>query len=129
MTNYKKVTFGDNPKMIDKLGRLVQTGVKTATSSLLWEYEFEKSPLPKKGEYCIVTDSRGNPLCIIKIKKVSIKPFNEVDERHALKEGEGNRTMAYWRKVHWSFFGRVCKRIGKKRTKTMPIVCETFEVL
>ena len=31
-------------------------------------------------------------------------PFDLVDEEQAYKEGEGNRSLDYWRKVHNEFF-------------------------
>ncbi|MNJ79532.1 ASCH domain protein [compost metagenome] len=30
--------------------------------------------------------------------------FDKVDEAHALAEGEGDKTLAYWRKEHQRFF-------------------------
>ena len=35
---------------------------------------------------------------------VVILPFNEVSEQFALEEGEGNRSLAYWRMVHENYF-------------------------
>ena len=31
-------------------------------------------------------------------------PFDEVDEEHAYLEGEGDRSLEYWREVHERFF-------------------------
>ena len=35
----------------------------------------------------------------------------EVTEDFAAAEGEGDGTLAYWRRVHWSYFGRECERL------------------
>ena len=36
--------------------------------------------------------------------KRKVVPFDLVDEEQAYKEGEGNRSLDYWRKVHNEFF-------------------------
>ena len=38
-------------------------------------------------------------------------PFREVSENHAFMEGEGDKSLDYWRKVH------------------MEVLCEEFELL
>jgi hypothetical protein len=42
---------------------------------------------------------------------VATVPFEEVSEEFAAIEGEGDGSLRYWREVHWTYFGRVCKRI------------------
>lgn len=37
--------------------------------------------------------------------------FMEVNEAHAYKEGEGDRSLAYWRKVHEEAFTKEWKEI------------------
>lgn len=44
-------------------------------------------------------------------------------------EGEGDGSLEYWRKAHWAFFSRECKRIGRAPAESMPVVCSVFEVL
>ena len=121
--------FGDSPEMADELGQLVYQGVKTATASLLWEYEYDGEPLPKVSDLSIVRDGGGCPLCIIETTEVKIVPFNQVDARFAHDEGEGDGSLNYWRSVHWSFFCRHCQRIGRESVETMPVVCERFHVV
>ena len=67
-------------------------------------------------------------MCIIETTGVEIVPFNDVTERFAATEGEGDKTLRYWREVHWLYFGRECKRIGKGASLQMPVVCEEFSV-
>ncbi len=38
--------------------------------------------------------------------EVTQRRFNEVDEAFAFDEGEGDRTLAYWRKAHQRYFER-----------------------
>lgn len=115
--------------MADDLGGLVQRGIKTATCSLLWEYEADDEPLPRVGEMSIVTDGEGHPLCLIEITEVEVKPFDQVEAQFAYDEGEGDRSLASWRDAHRQFFARLCETLGREPSATMPLVCERFRVL
>jgi len=121
--------FGDTPEMADDLGALVVDGIKTATCSLLWEYEVEDEVLPKVDDFSIVLDGQGEPICIIQTTEVTIKPFSEVDPQFAFEEGEGDRSLAYWRKAHWDFFEPYCTKMGWTLSEEMPLVCERFRVV
>ncbi len=126
---YEAWSFGNTPEMADDLGALVLQGIKTATASLVWAYEHEEERYPRIGDLSIILDSAGKPLCIIETTQIEIGPFNAVDERQAYEEGEGDRTLAYWRKVHWEFFSEECESIGKAPNDTMPILCERFKMI
>ena len=53
-----------------------------------------------------------------------------ITEEHAWKEGEGDRTLAYWRKVHTDFFKHVYKEaLNMAFTEEKLIVYEEFEVI
>jgi uncharacterized protein YhfF len=121
--------FGDGPQLADELGRLVYEGTKTATCSSLWEMEHDREPIPQPGDLSIILDGRGDPLCIIETTEVEIRPFNAVDASFAHDEGEGDRSLAYWRAAHWRFFSRSLKAIGRAPDETMPLVCERFRVV
>ncbi|MDL1896387.1 ASCH domain-containing protein [Anaerolineae bacterium CFX7] len=126
---YQVWSFGDTPAMADELGALTVQGVKTGTASLAWEYNYDGDPLPRAGEYSIVLDGRGDPLCIIETTRIYIEPYNLVDEEQAYAEGEGDRSLAYWREAHWDYFSRRCEAIGREPSEHMPIVCERFRVV
>ncbi len=121
--------WGDSPQLADELGTLIASGTKTAACSALWEYEAEGEPLPEVGVKTIVLDSDDDPLCIIETTEVEIRPFNEVDARFAFEEGEGDRSLEYWREAHWRFFSRTLPKVGKEPTTDMPLVCERFRVI
>jgi uncharacterized protein YhfF len=121
--------WGDLPKDADELGALLADGTKTATCSALWEYEAEGEPLPEEGMKTIVLDSNHNPLCIVETTEVEVKPYDEVDARFAYEEGEGDRSLEYWREVHWRVFSRTLARIGKEPATDMPLVCERLRVI
>jgi len=115
--------------MADRLGDLVRRGVKTATATLVWSLEVGDEPYPAVGEYSIILDGNGLPMCIIQTTSLKVLPFDEVDDEHAYLEGEGDRSLGYWRKAHWSFFGEECRRIGKEPTAKMPVLCERFTLV
>jgi uncharacterized protein YhfF len=121
--------FGDSPNMADSLGALVRDGIKTATASLVWAYEAEHEPHPEVGDYSIILDGHREPLCIIQTTAITIRPFIEVDAEQAYLEGEGDRSLAFWRKVHWDFFSQECVEIGREPDERMPVLCERFRLV
>ena len=123
---YQAWSFGNTPDMADRLGELVRRGAKTATATLVWSLEAANEPYPVVREYSIILDGHGLPMCIIQTTALSVVPFDEVDEEHAYLEGEGDRSLRYWRKAHWSYFGEECRRMGSRPKAQMPILCERF---
>jgi uncharacterized protein YhfF len=120
--------FCSNQIDADELGELAHRGIKTATASALWAYTASE-PLPQVGSLSVITNWEGEPLLLIETSEVEIVPFNQVSARQAYAEGEGDRSLAYWRAVHWLFFGRELRALGKEPAEDMPVVCEHFIVL
>ena len=123
---YEAFHFEDNERSANELAQLVLVGTKCATAGLLWSFEAANKPLPKPGDLSVVTNWQGAPLCVIETKVVTIVPFEEVTEDFAAIEGEGDTTLRYWREAHWTYFSRVCARIGKEPSLRMRVVCEQF---
>ena len=98
---YEAWEFGASP---DELASLVKRGIKTATSSAYDLYAKDSEALPKVGEYSVILSSKGEAVCIIKTVKVEVIKYCDVTEDLAFKEGEGDRTHAYWMRVHEDFF-------------------------
>ena len=106
--------------------RLVMRGEKRATASSLWWYKTNTEELPKPGDIFIVTNWEGIAQCVIGIEHVEIVPFNKITAVFAEREGEGDKSLEYWKKVHWDFYHRELKGSGRSPTLDMPIVCESF---
>jgi uncharacterized protein YhfF len=121
--------FDDNAPSADELAALVLAGTKRATAALLWAHEAEQSSPPQPGQLSIVTTFAGAPVCVIETQRVDIVPFDAVDAEFAAVEGEGDGSLAYWRRVHEAFFGRECARLGRQSEPQMPVVCERFTVV
>jgi uncharacterized protein YhfF len=109
----------------DELAELVVSGIKTATAGDYASYAINNVPLPTVDDkFDIVLNSSGESICAIQTVKVYVTTFDKVTAEHAYKEGEGDRTLAYWRKVHEKFF----KTFGEF-SPNMEILCEEFKVI
>lgn len=123
---YEAWAFGGAP---DELAALVLQGEKTATSSAYELYTQCKEPLPKAGEYSVILNTKGEAVCVIRTTKVYVVPFFMVTEVHARKEGEGDKSIAHWRKVHAAFFAACLQEAGLPFCETSKVVCEEFKVV
>ncbi|WP_444995844.1 ASCH domain-containing protein [Aliikangiella sp. IMCC44359] len=108
---------------------LVLRGEKTATCSMKYWYESGLEPMPEIGNLQIVTDWYGNPTSIIEITEVAECKFSEVTTQFAALEGEGDKSLKWWRKVHWDFFSIECRELGIKPSDDMVLVLEKFKVV
>ncbi|WP_413627868.1 ASCH domain-containing protein [Fructilactobacillus vespulae] len=118
--------FGAVP---DELAQLVKEGIKTATTSAYDLYHVDE-PLPQKGAYDVILNSQDQPVCIIKNDDVLMCPYLAVDAQHAYEEGEGDRTLKYWRKVHHDFFVNEYQSEGQVfDEQNAPMVLEKFHVV
>ena len=124
--SYEAWPFGEAP---DKLAELVVQGVKTATCSAYDLYQINNEPLPKTGDYSIILNSNNEAVCIIKTLKVYITEFQKVSAEHAFKEGEGDRSLEYWRKVHVNFLTNELASVNLPFDESTKVVCEEFEVV
>lgn len=113
----------------DELARLTAEGIKTATASAYPLYELEQEELPKVGEYNVILLTDGTALCITKTTKVSLVPYQDISADQAFREGEGDRSLSYWRQVHEVFFTEELASAGLTFTEDMTVVCEEFEVV
>ena len=115
----RRFAFGDNPALADELLDLVMKGVKTATCST------EDEPnTSSPGEQWVVLDSHGNPRCVIETTEVTYRKFGEVDAAFAHDEGEGDRSLAWWRDAHRRYFGRL-----GRFSEDMTLMCERFRLV
>jgi uncharacterized protein YhfF len=121
--------YGDSPALSEELLALIREGRKRAGTSLLWACEAEGVPVPAAGDIEIVLDHCLEPALITRITNVAVVPYCRVGAEYAAIEGEGDGSLAYWRKAHWAFFSRECRRLGREPADEMPVVCSVFEVL
>ncbi|WP_314427953.1 ASCH domain-containing protein [uncultured Microbacterium sp.] len=120
--------FGATPEHADALLALVLEGVKTGTASSLWDYEATGDPQPYLGEFSIILDGSGEPRAVIETTSLSIVPFDAVTAEHAHAEGEGDRTLDYWRASHERYW-RAYSENPRGFAPDMPVICERFRVI
>ncbi|MEE8302829.1 MAG: ASCH domain-containing protein [Candidatus Tectomicrobia bacterium] len=68
-----------------------------------WVYQTANKPLPEVGSLSIVTDGRGDPVCVVETITVDMKGFAEVDATFAYDYGAWDRTLETWRAHCWKF--------------------------
>lgn len=121
--------FGDSPELSKELLDLIRAGRKRAGTGLLWAYQHDGEHIARAGDIEIVLDHRNAPALVTRIVCSETLPFNEVTAEYAAIEGEGDGSLEHWRRAHWNFFSRECKRVGKAPTQTMLVICSVFELL
>lgn len=121
--------YGDSPELSDELLALIRSGRKRAGTGLLWAYEAEGEAIPASGDIEIVVDHHNEPTIVTRTTRVQVIPYCDVTAEYAAIEGEGDGSLAFWRKAHWSFFSRECERLGRIPDGSMLVVCGVFEVL
>ena len=100
----------------------MKAGYKTATS---WLYDVND----KVEDFSVLTNWDGSEKILLATKKFEIKRFCEVSKEHAYKEGEGDRSLKEWQKIHKKFFQSECSQKGFDFDENTLIACEEFEVL
>lgn len=112
----KKWNFGiDN----DKLVKLVLAGKKTATTCL-----YDEKNINQIGEQQILIYDNEKTACITETKKVIITEFRNITEKMAYLEGEGDRTLKYYRQKYEEYF----KTIDPKFNENTKVIFEIFIV-
>ncbi len=85
--------------------------------------------LPEVGHLQVVTNWDGVPICIIEITSVTKCKYSEVTPEFAALEGEGDKTLTWWRKAHWNFFSKECIELEISLSEDMLLVLERFKVV
>lgn len=126
---YTSWYFCDNEKDANELAGLVREGIKRGTTSLYDLYKKDGDELPLPDSYSVITDWSGIAKCIIRTKKVTILAFHDADKELAETEGEGDKSLNYWRQAHLHAFTRELKDYDMVFSENMLIVFEEFEVV
>ncbi|UJH68870.1 ASCH domain-containing protein [Allomuricauda sp. SCSIO 65647] len=121
------VHFCDNEKDANKCADLVCKDIKRATSHSLLGLQLRGEPLPQIGDFVVVTDWSGKAKCLIRTTSVKLLPYFAIHAEHARLEGEGDKSLDYWRKVHWDYYTRELEPFGRVPRESMIIVFERFE--
>lgn len=121
--------FCDNEEDANDCVDLVVKGIKQATAGSQWWYEKSGEPLSNTGDLFIITDWKGIAKAIIQVTKIEKTPYNKISAEFAAIEGEGDKSLTYWKKVHWDYFTRERQSYNEKPTQDMIVICEYFETV
>lgn len=124
-----EASFAGNRKITDSLLALYLAGKKSAGSGLVKDYVTMGDPLPKVGNYWILLDSRRRPRLLLKTIRVEINRFRKVPRRIAVAEGEGDRSLRHWRRVHRKFFSPFLEKWGVDDLDEADVITEHFELV
>lgn len=123
---FSAMMIGDTPASADEGARAILAGVKTATSSGRWDYPDGR--IPFAGALCVLLDGRRRPCAIIETTMVEVIPFGSVDAARARAYGEGDLTLAWWRREIGEWYRRSAERHGVILAADTPIIWETISV-
>lgn len=121
--------FCDNKIDANECAELVVNNIKQATSTSMWWYETNDHAFPTIGDLSIITNWEKKAKAIIQTSKIEKVPFNKITREYAEIEGEGDKSLAYWKRVHWDYYTREMKEICQKPYNEMLIICEQFETI
>jgi uncharacterized protein YhfF len=93
----------------------VVKNIKQATAPSLWSFKINNEKLPKKGDLNIITNWNKVPQAIILTTKIDLIKFSEITAKFAQREGD--KSLAYWKKVHKAYYKEKCKVIKKNFLK------------
>lgn len=119
--------YCDNKQDADECAELVAKKIKQATSTSVWWFKKHNEEFPKIGDLAIVTNWDGEPKAIVKTTKVEIVKWKDITAEYAFVEGEGDKSLAYWKKAHLEYYTKEMKEYGEYPNEDMEIVCEYFE--
>jgi uncharacterized protein YhfF len=122
-TNWRTLqqfAFGDSAALANELAELVLIGTKRAAC---WAAS-DSANLTSLGQRWVMLDGSGVPKAILETVELTRKRFDEVDEAFAFEEGEGDRTLSYWRAAHRLYFER-----QGTFSPDMLLSCERFRLI
>jgi uncharacterized protein YhfF len=120
MTDLESFAFGDSPALADELLALVLAGRKTATC---WAAS-EGGKGVEIGKRWIVKDGQGRARAVVETVELTRRRFKEVDAAFAFDEGEGDRSLGWWRSAHTNYFTR-----RGEFAPRMEVYCERFRLV
>jgi len=121
--------FCDNEMDANQCAKLVTQGIKQATATSQWYYDRMQEALPQVNDLAIVTNWYGEPKAVINTTRVESIAFYKITAAFAQIEGEGDKSLDYWRKVHIAYYSREMTPFGESFNENMIIICEYFQTI
>jgi uncharacterized protein YhfF/GNAT superfamily N-acetyltransferase len=115
-TSLPRWGFATPGPLRDTLTALALAGTKATTAGLLAELELDGEPLPDPGDRQVLVGSMDEALAIVETVSCRVARLADVDDRHAVDEGEGYADAAAFRaahEAHWNGYLDVLReRLG-----------------
>jgi len=128
--------FAEPGPLRDELTGFALAGTKTTTAGLLVESEAMGETIPVPGFREILLDSEDRPVAVIETVECPIQRLADVDDQHAIDEGEGYANTTEFRVAHerfWnSYLDDIRGLIGDGSfvlTDDTMILCQRFRIL
>ena len=128
--------FADPGPLRDQLTALALAGAKTTTASLLADFEIEGAALPEPGQRDVLVDSSEQPVAVVETISCRVCRLADVDDQHAMDEGEGYANAAEFRVAHESYWNSYIDQVRAKLGDPTfavgddtPIVLERFRIV
>ena len=114
----------------DRLTELILQRKKFGTNRLYDEYVLEDAldEIPKPGDYSVIFSSKGEALCVVRGYDVYVRAFGDVPPFHAYAEGEGDRSLKYWRDIHADVFKDFLDGTSMPFNQESRIICVKFSI-
>lgn len=123
----RSAEFGPPGPLRDRLVALILSGRKTATSSLVSDYDVEGEPLPEPGELELLLNSNDRGVAVLETIAVTIVPLSDIPWSHVVAEGEGHTSLTDWRRDHEEYWA-AHSPAGQLDDST-PVVMQEFRVV
>ncbi len=113
----------------DQLTALALAGTKTTTAGLFAELEADGDPMPEPGVREVLLDSMERPVAVIETVSCRVARLADVDDRHAIDEGEGYANAAEFRASHERFWNGYLDDLRERIDPAFTIDDDTLVVL
>ena len=113
----------------DELTALALSGAKTTTAGLLAEMEVDGETLSVPGTREVLLDSAERPVAVIQTVACRVVRLADVDDRHAIDEGEGYSDAAEFRVSHERFWNSYIHDLRRRLGSDFAIDDDTLVVL
>jgi uncharacterized protein YhfF len=107
----------------DELTALALAGTKTTTAGLLVEFELDGDALPVPGARQVLVDSNERPVAVVETVSCRVARLADVDDQHAIDEGEGYTNAAEFRESHERFWNGYVDDIRSRLGARAPSPC------
>lgn len=123
----KVIHFCTNENEANHSAKLAKQGTKTATSYALLGLQSRKEPVPRIGDFMVITDWEGTAQCVVRTISIKYKPFFNIDEDFIRKEADGGKNLSDWKKTRWDNYTDELEPYGRVPRESMIVVCQEFE--